>query len=172
MLSGVLNFIPKYMVQEFGLSQSDAALYGSASVLATAVGIASGSVIIKRFKLKPRHLGIMTIVVSIVYSMCLFIFIKLGCYQSQIHGLFPENTVDLDSECLISKGCQCSVYDFSPVCDTNTNTNYLTPCAAGCTKSWKAEWVKSFGCSILCSRLSRSSSRNKSLFTMIAIAFI
>lgn len=102
------------------------------------LGIVAGSMIIKRLKLEPRHVGLILVVPAMILSIGLFISMGLGCETTEIQGLSSiqefragRGTFHEDI-CDASKDCGCLKQNFDPVCEKRQNTNFYSPCFAGC----------------------------------------
>ena len=112
---------------------------GLAFVISVIAGIIIGSVVIKQFHFKPRHVGLMLVIPASIMALGAFISTGLGCDNVDIHGL-PSTTAFRagnmafnNTLCSSSAHCGCSQKNFQPICETVTNTNFFSPCHAGCT---------------------------------------
>uniref|UniRef100_A0A8C3AWD3 Solute carrier organic anion transporter family member n=1 Tax=Cyclopterus lumpus TaxID=8103 RepID=A0A8C3AWD3_CYCLU len=128
---GMITFKPKYMEQVFGQSASKAIfLIGILNLPAVALGIITGGLILKRFKLGVIGAARVSITASVGSLCLLFIQIFIYCDKAEVAGL----TVSYNQQTLLSQcnmGCSCSVKHWDPVCAYNGVT-YASPCLAGC----------------------------------------
>ncbi|OQV15400.1 Solute carrier organic anion transporter family member 1A4 [Hypsibius exemplaris] len=140
-VAGFFNYFPKFYAQQFQMSQSAAALYGGLGfVIVVIAGVVLGSIVIKRFQLRPRHVGLLLVISGFIMCVCGWISVGLGCDNIDIHGLpstseFRAGTVAFNNTfCRSSAHCGCSQRNFEPVCETHSNTIFFSPCHAGCRR--------------------------------------
>ncbi|OQV18579.1 Solute carrier organic anion transporter family member 4C1 [Hypsibius exemplaris] len=145
-ISGYFNFLPKFLAAQYHLGPRTASIAsGLSGVLAAAIGIISGSIVIKRYKLQPRHVSLMLIGSAVAFGSAHFIALTLDCDQVQLHPNWDAKRVGnltLLESCGAS--CSCSQKDFAPVCDTRTHSSYFSPCHAGCAESIHVNGVKQY----------------------------
>ncbi|KAJ8381717.1 hypothetical protein SKAU_G00024950 [Synaphobranchus kaupii] len=141
-LIGMVTYKPKYIEQHYGQSASKANfLMGVINIPAVALGIFSGGVIMKKFKLSIMGAAKFAFGTSLLgYFLSLFFF-AMGCENSKVAGITTSyKGVDgisyheraLFADC--NSGCLCSGKDWDPVCGENGMT-YISPCLAGCQSS-------------------------------------
>uniref|UniRef100_A0A674DTD6 Solute carrier organic anion transporter family member n=1 Tax=Salmo trutta TaxID=8032 RepID=A0A674DTD6_SALTR len=141
-LIGMVTYKPKYIEQHYGQSASKANfLMGTVNIPAVALGMFSGGVVMKKFKLGVMGAAKFAFGTSLLgYFLSLFFF-AMGCDNAKVAGITMSYTgveglsyqqPSLFSEC--NSGCQCSGSDWDPVCGENGIT-YVSPCLAGCTSS-------------------------------------
>ena len=53
--------------------------------MAAAVGIIAGSVVIKKYRLQPRHISIMLIISASAFAIAHFTAVFLNCEQVDLH---------------------------------------------------------------------------------------
>uniref|UniRef100_A0A8C3AVF9 Solute carrier organic anion transporter family member n=1 Tax=Cyclopterus lumpus TaxID=8103 RepID=A0A8C3AVF9_CYCLU len=136
---GMITFKPKYMEQVFGQSASKAIfLIGILNLPAVALGIITGGLILKRFKLGVIGAARVSITASVGSLCLLFIQIFIYCDKAEVAGLTVsyqgDSQVSYNQQTLLSQcnmGCSCSVKHWDPVCAYNGVT-YASPCLAGC----------------------------------------
>uniref|UniRef100_A0A8K9WM00 Solute carrier organic anion transporter family member n=1 Tax=Oncorhynchus mykiss TaxID=8022 RepID=A0A8K9WM00_ONCMY len=141
-LIGMVTYKPKYIEQHYGKSASKANfLMGMVNIPAVALGMFSGGVLMKKFKLGVMGAAKFAFGTSLLgYFLSLFFF-AMGCDNAKVAGITMSYTgveglsyqqPSLFSEC--NSGCLCSGSDWDPVCGENGIT-YVSPCLAGCTSS-------------------------------------
>uniref|UniRef100_A0A4W5Q9I9 Solute carrier organic anion transporter family member n=1 Tax=Hucho hucho TaxID=62062 RepID=A0A4W5Q9I9_9TELE len=141
-LIGMVTYKPKYIEQHYGQSASKANfLMGMINIPAVALGMFSGGVVMKKFKLGIMGAAKFAFGTSLLgYFLSLFFF-TMGCDNAKVAGITMSYTgveglsyqqPSLFSEC--NSGCLCSGSDWDPVCGENGIT-YVSPCLAGCTSS-------------------------------------
>uniref|UniRef100_A0A6Q2XFB6 Solute carrier organic anion transporter family member n=1 Tax=Esox lucius TaxID=8010 RepID=A0A6Q2XFB6_ESOLU len=141
-LIGMVTYKPKYIEQHYGQSASKANfLMGMINIPAVALGMFSGGVVMKKFKLGIMGAAKFAFGTSLLgYFLSLF-FLAMGCDNAKVAGITMSYTgVEglsyheraLFSEC--NSGCLCSGKDWDPVCGENGIT-YVSACLAGCTSA-------------------------------------
>uniref|UniRef100_A0A667ZXN1 Solute carrier organic anion transporter family member n=1 Tax=Myripristis murdjan TaxID=586833 RepID=A0A667ZXN1_9TELE len=141
-LIGMVTYKPKYIEQHYAKSASKANfLMGMINIPAVALGMFSGGVIMKKFKLGVMEAAKFAFGTSLLgYFLSLF-FLAMGCENSKVAGITVSYTGveglssherSLFSDC--NSGCLCSRREWDPVCGENGIT-YVSPCLAGCTSS-------------------------------------
>ncbi|XP_062373773.1 solute carrier organic anion transporter family member 1C1-like [Sardina pilchardus] len=139
---GMITFKPKFIEQTYGKSPSKAIfLIGMFNLPAVALGIITGGLIMKRFKLSVLGAARISLTASF-FSFCLMLSqYFMQCDNSLVAGLtinyqgLPE--VSYEQSSLLSQcnsGCSCSIKHWDPVCAHNGIT-YASPCLAGCQTS-------------------------------------
>ncbi|XP_032379975.1 solute carrier organic anion transporter family member 1C1 isoform X2 [Etheostoma spectabile] len=118
-LIGMVTYKPKYIEQHYGQSTSKANfLMGMINIPAVALGMFSGGVVMKKFKLGIMGAAKFAFGTSLLgYFLSLFFF-AMGCENTKVAGI----TVSYTGR------------EWDPVCGENGIT-YLSPCLAGCTTS-------------------------------------
>ncbi|GAV01327.1 hypothetical protein RvY_12057-4 [Ramazzottius varieornatus] len=135
-VAGAFHFLPLYFVQNLGSSQKDAAIFGGLLPLISIVaGNVTGGIVIKRFKLQPRHVGLLLAIPSFVFAAGLYGCIGIQCDHVNIVGVpnlddFRDGNIAFNNS--VCPSCACSEQQYGPVCAVETNTNYFSPCHAGC----------------------------------------
>ncbi|XP_053270899.1 solute carrier organic anion transporter family member 1C1 [Pleuronectes platessa] len=139
---GLITFKPKYLEQIFGQSASRATfLIGILNLPAVALGIITGGLVLKRFKLGIVGAARVSITATMVSFCLLSMQVFMHCGQAEVAGLTVSYQgapqVSHDHQTLLSQcnvGCSCSVKHWDPVCAYNGMT-YTSPCLAGCQTS-------------------------------------
>ncbi|XP_052063966.1 solute carrier organic anion transporter family member 2A1-like [Mytilus californianus] len=125
---GPVVFKSKYIVAQFGLPLWKANLIISAVMVATlSLGSFFGGYITKKFKLSPRMLIVVTL---ILHAGTTFFFggaIFVGCDQPQIIGPNMSHSIVIN----MTEDCHCDPKDYFPVCGSD-GRNFHSPCYAGC----------------------------------------
>ncbi|XP_042592064.1 solute carrier organic anion transporter family member 1C1-like [Cyprinus carpio] len=141
-LIGMVTYKPKYIEQHYGQSASKANfLMGVINIPAVALGMFSGGVIMKKFKLSIMGAAKFALGTSLLgYFLSLFFF-AMGCENASVAGITRsytgmESLYKVDSSLLAScnADCQCPETNWDPVCGENGLT-YFSPCLAGCRTS-------------------------------------
>uniref|UniRef100_A0A8C2W477 Solute carrier organic anion transporter family member n=1 Tax=Chinchilla lanigera TaxID=34839 RepID=A0A8C2W477_CHILA len=141
-LFGMVTYKPKYIEQQYGQSSSKANfVIGLINIPAVALGIFSGGVVMKKFRLSlcgaaKLYLG------SSVFGYLLFLSLfALGCENSDVAGLTVSyqgtKPVSHQERALFSNcnsRCKCSETKWEPMCGDNGIT-YASACFAGCQTS-------------------------------------
>lgn len=117
---------------------------GVLMILAVVTGVLLGSTIIKRFRLEPGHVALFTTASNFLLSTGLFISMGIGCVTTEIQGLSSIEEFRIghgifnETFCEASSNCGCSRRNFDPVCQKWSNTNFYSPCFAGCSNVSRA----------------------------------
>ncbi|XP_053742118.1 solute carrier organic anion transporter family member 1C1-like [Synchiropus splendidus] len=141
-LIGMVTYKPKYIEQHYGQSASKANfLMGMINIPAVALGMFSGGVVMKKYKLGIMAAAKFAFGTSILGYFLSLLFLAMGCENAKVAGVTVSYSGDeglsyeersLFSEC--NSGCWCSQRDWDPVCGENGVT-YVSPCLAGCSSS-------------------------------------
>ncbi|XP_047242350.1 solute carrier organic anion transporter family member 1C1-like isoform X1 [Girardinichthys multiradiatus] len=141
-LIGMVTYKPKYIEQHYGQSASKANFFmGMINIPAVALGMFSGGVVIKKYKLGVMGAAKLAFGTSLLGFFLSFLFLAMGCENSKVAGItvsytgeedLPYQEQSLFSDC--NSGCLCSTKEWDPVCGENGIT-YVSPCLAGCTSS-------------------------------------
>uniref|UniRef100_A0A8C2XQX7 Solute carrier organic anion transporter family member n=1 Tax=Cyclopterus lumpus TaxID=8103 RepID=A0A8C2XQX7_CYCLU len=141
-LIGMVTYKPKYIEQHYGQSASKANfLMGMINIPAVALGMFSGGVIMKKYKLGIMGAAKFAFGTSLLGYFLSLIFLAMGCENSKVAGITVSYTgvevlsyeeQSLSSDC--NSACLCSRREWDPVCGENGIT-YMSPCLAGCTSS-------------------------------------
>uniref|UniRef100_A0A672ZL27 Solute carrier organic anion transporter family member n=1 Tax=Sphaeramia orbicularis TaxID=375764 RepID=A0A672ZL27_9TELE len=126
-LIGMVTYKPKYIEQHYGQSASKANfLMGMINIPAVALGMFTGGVAMKKYKL-----GIMGAAKFAFGTSLLGYFLSLFFLAMGLESLSYQER-SLFSDCNL--GCLCSRREWDPVCGEN-GISYVSPCLAGCTSS-------------------------------------
>uniref|UniRef100_A0A665UMQ0 Solute carrier organic anion transporter family member n=1 Tax=Echeneis naucrates TaxID=173247 RepID=A0A665UMQ0_ECHNA len=129
-LIGMVTYKPKYIEQHYGQSASTANfLMGMVNIPAVALGMFSGGVVMKKYKLGIMGAAKLAFGTSLLGYLLSLFFLAMGCENSKVAGITDHS---LFSDCNL--GCLCSGREWDPVCGQNGIT-YVSPCLAGCTSS-------------------------------------
>uniref|UniRef100_A0A8C7XRQ0 Solute carrier organic anion transporter family member n=1 Tax=Oryzias sinensis TaxID=183150 RepID=A0A8C7XRQ0_9TELE len=141
-LIGMVTYKPKYIEQHYGQSASKANFFmGMVNIPAVAVGMFSGGVVMKRFKMGVMGAAKFAFGTSLLGFFLSLLFLAMGCENSKVAGLTVSYTgvqglfhqeQSLFSDC--NSRCFCSSKGWDPVCGENGIT-YVSPCLAGCTSA-------------------------------------
>ncbi|KAJ3611932.1 hypothetical protein NHX12_020212 [Muraenolepis orangiensis] len=139
---GMITFKPKYMEQIFGQSASKAIfLIGSMNIPAVALGIITGGLVLKRFRLGVVGAARVALCTSVCSFLILLVQFFLHCDNAEVAGLtvsyqgLPE--VSYQPGSMVSgcnMGCTCTLKHWDPVC-SSSGLSYASPCLAGCQTS-------------------------------------
>uniref|UniRef100_A0A8C1QCJ3 Solute carrier organic anion transporter family member n=1 Tax=Cyprinus carpio TaxID=7962 RepID=A0A8C1QCJ3_CYPCA len=129
-LIGMVTYKPKYIEQHYGQSASKANfLMGVINIPAVALGMFSGGVIMKKFKLSIMGAAKFALGTSLLgYFLSLFFF-TMGCENAS-----DETFKDKYLLASCNTICDCPRRNWDPVCGENGLT-YISPCLAGCRTS-------------------------------------
>uniref|UniRef100_A0A2K6MGS8 Solute carrier organic anion transporter family member n=2 Tax=Rhinopithecus TaxID=542827 RepID=A0A2K6MGS8_RHIBE len=141
-LFGMVTYKPKYIEQQYGQSSSRANfVIGLINIPAVALGIFSGGIVMKKFRISvcgaaKLYLG------SSIFGYLLFLSLfALGCENSDVAGLTVSyqgtKPVSYHERALFSdcnSRCKCSETKWEPMCGENGIT-YVSACLAGCQTS-------------------------------------
>ncbi|XP_004634598.1 solute carrier organic anion transporter family member 1C1 isoform X3 [Octodon degus] len=163
-LFGMVTYKPKYIEQQYGQSSSKANfVIGLINIPAVALGIFSGGIAMKKFRLSmcgaaKLYLG------SSVFGYLLFLSLfALGCENSDIAGLTisyqGNKPVSYHERALFSdcnSRCKCSETEWEPMCGENGIT-YASACFAGCqTSNMSGKNIVFYNCTCVGTVVSRS----------------
>ncbi|XP_046729061.1 solute carrier organic anion transporter family member 1C1 isoform X3 [Silurus meridionalis] len=141
-LIGMVTYKPKYIEQHYGQSASQANfLMGMINIPAVALGMFSGGVLMKKFKLGIMGAAKFALGTSLLgYFLSLFFF-ALGCENAKVAGITVSydgiENVSIEEHSLFvscNADCLCSETKWDPVCGDNGLT-YVSACLAGCRMS-------------------------------------
>ncbi|XP_040091233.1 solute carrier organic anion transporter family member 1C1 isoform X1 [Oryx dammah] len=144
-LFGMVTYKPKYIEQQYGQSASKANfVIGLINIPAVALGIFSGGIIMKKFRVSIRGAAKLYLGSSVLgYLLFLSLFV-LGCENSDVAGLtisyqgtkpISYHERALFSDC--NSRCKCSETKWEPICGENGIT-YASACLAGCQTSTRS----------------------------------
>ncbi|XP_053112159.1 solute carrier organic anion transporter family member 1C1 [Hemicordylus capensis] len=138
-LIGMVTYKPKYIEQQFGQSSSKTNfIIGLINIPAVALGIFSGGLIMKKFRLNILGAARLSLGSSFFGYLLLLSLFAMGCKNADVAGLtvsyqghkqVSHNEQTLFSEC--NSGCVCSKNEWDPICGENGIT-YISACLAGC----------------------------------------
>lgn len=135
-IMGYFTFMPKYLMQHFGMSASMASIAtGATGALSYAIGpIVSGQIVSRKKKFTPHFamkvIVILTGVTTVGYTVLMFLSCDGG---DKWAGILDKENPDLRLPC--NGNCSCDSDTFLPIC--GDGINYYSPCQAGCTASFK-----------------------------------
>uniref|UniRef100_A0A8C5ED86 Solute carrier organic anion transporter family member n=1 Tax=Gouania willdenowi TaxID=441366 RepID=A0A8C5ED86_GOUWI len=133
-LIGMVTYKPKYIEQHYGQSASKANfLMGIINIPAVALGMFSGGVVMKKYKLGIMGAAKFAFGTSLLGYLLSLLFFAMGCENSKVAGV----TVSYNGfVCFFLKPSLFLNFsqEWDPVCGENGIT-YMSPCLAGCTSS-------------------------------------
>ncbi|XP_056312181.1 solute carrier organic anion transporter family member 1C1 [Danio aesculapii] len=141
-LIGMVTYKPKYIEQHYGQSASKANfLMGVINIPAVALGMFSGGVIMKKFKLSIMGAAKFALGTSLLgYFLSLFFF-SMGCENASVAGITTSYNgteslfmADGSLRASCNAACHCPEKNWDPVCGEDGLT-YVSPCLAGCRTS-------------------------------------
>nr|XP_034984357.1 solute carrier organic anion transporter family member 1C1-like isoform X2 [Zootoca vivipara] len=138
-LIGMVTYKAKYIEQQFGQSSSKTNfVIGLINIPAVALGIFSGGLIMKKFRLNVLGAAKLSLGSSFFGYLLLLLLFAIGCKNADVAGLtvsykgHKQVERTLFSEC--NSGCICSKNEWDPICGENGIT-YISACLAGCKTS-------------------------------------
>uniref|UniRef100_A0AAY4D3R1 Solute carrier organic anion transporter family member n=1 Tax=Denticeps clupeoides TaxID=299321 RepID=A0AAY4D3R1_9TELE len=141
-LIGMVTYKPKYIEEHYGQSTSTANfLMGTINIPAVALGMFSGGVVMKKFKLSVLGAAKFALATSLLGYFLSMFFFAMGCENSKVAGITvsydrTEGLSEQESVLFVTcnSDCQCSGRDWDPVCGEDGIT-YVSACLAGCHSS-------------------------------------
>ncbi|KAG8177900.1 hypothetical protein JTE90_020180 [Oedothorax gibbosus] len=130
--SGYTVNLPKYMESQFQLTPSEAKFYSEVpGVLAAMIAVTIGGCLIWIFRPSMKFL-LGAMIVSQAISASGYLVLKIPRCEKQEMANFGmgEHGLILEDSCNIN--CNCTTESFVPVCGSDNNTLYISPCHAGC----------------------------------------
>ncbi|XP_033124848.1 solute carrier organic anion transporter family member 1B1-like [Anneissia japonica] len=128
----------KYFVDEFGQSNSTAAIVGLAVLPILMIACIVGGYVIKRFKWSARQCALFGLIVDAPACLMYFFLIFVGCPTSDVAGVSvpyniePVTDMPIHIRDACNYDCACPErYSYDPVCINKIT--YVSPCHAGCT---------------------------------------
>ncbi|XP_069867943.1 solute carrier organic anion transporter family member 1C1-like [Dipodomys merriami] len=141
-LFGMVTYKPKYIEQQYGQTSSRANfVIGLINIPAVALGIFSGGMFMKKFRISVCGAARLSLASSILGYLLFLSLFALGCEPSAVAGLTvsyrgtrpePPGRGGLLADC--NARCQCSEAHWEPVCGADGVT-YASACLAGCQAS-------------------------------------
>ncbi|XP_030587337.1 solute carrier organic anion transporter family member 1C1-like [Archocentrus centrarchus] len=141
-LIGMVTYKPKYIEQHYGQSASKANfLMGMINIPAVALGMFSGGVVMKKYKLTIMGAAKFAFGTSLLGYFLSLLFFAMGCENAKVAGItvsyagvesLSSQERSLFSDC--NSDCLCTRREWDPVCGENGIT-YVSPCLAGCNSS-------------------------------------
>uniref|UniRef100_A0A914XR68 Solute carrier organic anion transporter family member n=1 Tax=Plectus sambesii TaxID=2011161 RepID=A0A914XR68_9BILA len=129
---GFMVFLPKYLENHYGIPQYKVQMYlAMFGIIGFAVGMVSGSFVMRRFKLEGRRAASFVAICSFAAIIISCSKMFLGCHSvvNSVGLKGQELGFNYTSEC--NADCSCDSVDLFPVCDV-AGTPYYSPCHAGC----------------------------------------
>uniref|UniRef100_A0A3Q3CJ75 Solute carrier organic anion transporter family member n=1 Tax=Haplochromis burtoni TaxID=8153 RepID=A0A3Q3CJ75_HAPBU len=141
-LIGMVTYKPKYIEQHYGQSASKANfLMGMINIPAVALGMFSGGVVMKKYKLSIMGAAKFAFGTSLLGYFLSLLFFAMGCENAKVAGITVSYSglggLSYQEQSLISdcnSDCSCTSREWDPVCGENGIT-YVSPCLAGCNSS-------------------------------------
>ncbi|XP_030630784.1 solute carrier organic anion transporter family member 1C1 [Chanos chanos] len=141
-LIGMVTYKPKYIEQHYGQSAFKANFFmGVINIPAVALGMFSGGVVMKKFKLSIMGAAKFALGTSLLGYFLSLLFFTMGCENTKVAGITVtyqgvESLSYQESSLYVACNgeCACSGKDWDPVCGENGLT-YVSPCLAGCRTS-------------------------------------
>uniref|UniRef100_A0A3Q4G180 Solute carrier organic anion transporter family member n=1 Tax=Neolamprologus brichardi TaxID=32507 RepID=A0A3Q4G180_NEOBR len=141
-LIGMVTYKPKYIEQHYGQSASKANfLMGMINIPAVALGMFSGGVVMKKYKLTIMGAAKFAFGTSLLGYFLSLLFFAMGCENAKVAGITVSYSglggLSYQEQSLISdcnSDCSCTSREWDPVCGENGIT-YVSPCLAGCSSS-------------------------------------
>nr|XP_036876161.1 solute carrier organic anion transporter family member 1C1 [Manis javanica] len=167
-LFGMVTYKPKYIEQQYGQSSAKANfVIGVINIPAVALGIFSGGIVMKKFRVSMCGAAKLYLGSSILGYLLFLSLFALGCENSDVAGLTISyqgtKPVSYHERALFSDcnaRCKCSETKWEPMCGANGIT-YASACLAGCQTSTRNGTTTIFyNCT--CVKITASRSENSS----------
>lgn len=128
---GLGTFMPKYLEYHFRQNASKGGgLGGLANALPTAIGMLISGYIVGKKKPSAKALAGYCAIVAGLGVLAVASLLFLSCPKLSISGVTTQgNVLPCNNE------CQCASVDFHPICSMDGQTNFFSPCHAGCKSS-------------------------------------
>uniref|UniRef100_A0A669CRQ2 Solute carrier organic anion transporter family member n=1 Tax=Oreochromis niloticus TaxID=8128 RepID=A0A669CRQ2_ORENI len=134
-LIGMVTYKPKYIEQHYGQSASKANfLMGMINIPAVALGMFSGGVVMKKYKLTIMGAAKFAFGTSLLGYFLSLIFFAMGCENAKVAGITVSYSGYQSLISVCNSDCSCTSREWDPVCGENGIT-YVSPCLAGCNSS-------------------------------------
>ncbi|XP_033124918.1 solute carrier organic anion transporter family member 5A1-like isoform X2 [Anneissia japonica] len=134
-VTGFLYFIPKFLISQFGVNNTEASYLTGALIPAAAICTALGGYFIKRFNLNLESTARFTFCATTCAFLLFALLFVFHCDTLKIAGVSVPYKDSLSyndnytSKCNIN--CGCSENYYKPVCGSDKVT-YFSACYAGC----------------------------------------
>jgi len=140
-LNGFGTLGPKYVQVQFGQSAAfSAILFGSVAVAGGVSGTVLGGLLVKKRQLTCHAIMKWEAAFSLVIFLLISGVFWLICDSIQLAGVHQSyegfndlSSISMSDSC--NAQCRCDTSSFTPICDTQTDTQYFSPCHAGCMNS-------------------------------------
>ncbi|KAI6189840.1 Solute carrier organic anion transporter family member [Aphelenchoides bicaudatus] len=128
---GFFIFLPKYLEIQFGVPQYQINLYmGVIGIVGFAIGVTTGSLLMKRLKLEGRRAAGWVAICSLAAACLSFLNAGVECRSTlTMLGEMPGNGLNTTQTCASGCFCDNTLY---PVCDESGENVFFSPCHAGC----------------------------------------
>ncbi|XP_060600480.1 solute carrier organic anion transporter family member 1C1-like isoform X2 [Ruditapes philippinarum] len=137
-LSGMLSFMPKYLVIQYTIPLwKSNIIIAISTIAALAMGSFLGGLVSRRVEMTPRTSLKMLLIFDFINLICMSTGFFLGCDQPTLvgdngHGRELNSLYSpIERSCIL--GCSCDDGAYFPACGEDGRT-YFSPCHAGCTE--------------------------------------
>ncbi|XP_060594234.1 solute carrier organic anion transporter family member 2B1-like [Ruditapes philippinarum] len=137
-LSGMLSFMPKYLVIQYTIPLwKSNIIIAISTISALAMGSFLGGLVSRRVEMTPRTSLKLLLIFDLINLICMSTGFFLGCDQPTLvgdngHGHELNSLYSpIEPSCIL--GCSCDDGAYFPACGEDGRT-YFSPCHAGCTE--------------------------------------
>lgn len=132
--SSYAMFMPKYIEVQYKQTASTSALITGVIYLTfCSSGLLTAGFIISKCEkiIKARHLTTWNIIVSSTSTICMLMYIFVGCTDNDKQIINMHNNNNNNDILNCNKLCSCDYVSYNPICSEEGRT-YVSACHAGC----------------------------------------
>ncbi|XP_044019893.1 solute carrier organic anion transporter family member 5A1-like isoform X2 [Aphidius gifuensis] len=152
--SSYAMFMPKYIEVQYKQTASTSALItGIIYLTFCSSGLLTAGFIISKYEkiIKARHLTTWNIIVSSTSTICMLMYIVVGCTDNDKQIINMHNNNNNNDMLNCNKLCNCDYVSYNPICSEEGRT-YVSACHAGCQNINDNGSIKYSECSCVLSK--------------------